>query len=403
MKVNIVIIDQAVVSGSRFLLTLLIAREFGIVEYGKYVVLWSSILLLTSIQTPLIINPMMTIGARTKGVKHDEYFTSILYFQLIFTIISFFILLLIYLISNLFFVANNFSLFLYLSLYGITYNFYEYFRKYLITIYDDKQVLIKDISIYLLIFSGILILMKLSMFSLSSFFLLSFGIYLIFTISIVKYYKIINIDKKTFFQYLNKNKLYSIPMLKLSVMQFFSGHLFIYLSVYLLGSHSSGIIGILRNLFAPLLVLFMMLDNTVPRYATKCYEKGLVELKIYINKLIKNWGIIVLLSITFLTIFSSEIISLFYGIEYSKYATYTLWFSISHLFIYLNRIYSIYIRTTGKTSSFSKQGLYSFLYTIIFTFPLIYAFQLNGAFLVMLTQQIIIFSILLKDSRYYAK
>ena len=43
-------------------------------------------------------------------------------------------------------------------------------------------------------------------------------------------------------------------MLKMSIMQFISGHFFIYIAVLVLGTYSAGVIGMLRNIFAPLLL-----------------------------------------------------------------------------------------------------------------------------------------------------
>lgn len=52
--------DQAFVSGANFFLGLLLARILGFDEYGKYVLIWSVILLLNSAQTSLFIAPFQT-------------------------------------------------------------------------------------------------------------------------------------------------------------------------------------------------------------------------------------------------------------------------------------------------------------------------------------------------------
>ena len=77
--------DQAIVSGSNFLTTMLVARGLSLVEFGKYSLLWMAVLFGANIQMAFIIAPMMSIGPIQRRVSDKTYLGSILTFQIAFT------------------------------------------------------------------------------------------------------------------------------------------------------------------------------------------------------------------------------------------------------------------------------------------------------------------------------
>ena len=91
----------------------------------------------------------------------------------------------------------------------------------------------------------------------------------------------------------------------MSIMQFISGHFFIYIAVLVLGTYSAGVIGMFRNIF-PLLVGLMILDNTLPKKAMYYFEKLPTELIKYINKITIRWGW-VFLSFILIVMFSQNL------------------------------------------------------------------------------------------------
>jgi len=56
--------DQGIVSGTSFLTNLMLARFMGLHEFGIFVLAWMSVLFVNSLQTSLIIAPMMSIGPK---------------------------------------------------------------------------------------------------------------------------------------------------------------------------------------------------------------------------------------------------------------------------------------------------------------------------------------------------
>src|SRR5271154_5499504 len=76
--------DQAIVSGSNFLTTMILARGLSLAEFGKYSLLWMVILFGANIQMASIIAPMMSIGPIQKRISESSYLGSIFSFQIAF-------------------------------------------------------------------------------------------------------------------------------------------------------------------------------------------------------------------------------------------------------------------------------------------------------------------------------
>ena len=250
-------------------------------------------------------------------------------------------------------------------------------------------------------FSLIGLMLFFDIFSLKLFFLQAFFIYSMALIVLSRYYIIKKVKVNFLLIRFKKNLDYSFPMLKMSIMQFISGHFFIYIAVLVLGTYSAGVIGMLRNIFAPLLVGLMILDNTLPKKAMYYFEKLPTELIKYINKITIRWGWVFLSFILIVMFFAEPIINLLYGSEYVEFSIYMFWFCLAHIVMLVVRSLSIYCRTIQEMKTFTRQGIASFCFTLIFTYPLIKLIGLSGAFLVMLSQQLLILIVLVKDSKYY--
>ena len=87
-NLNLTLIDQAMVSGVNFLVSVALVRILGIELFGIYSLLWLAILFIQSIQFAVIISPMMSIGPKYLDAEKDSYYSAVLTHQIIFSIIS---------------------------------------------------------------------------------------------------------------------------------------------------------------------------------------------------------------------------------------------------------------------------------------------------------------------------
>jgi O-antigen/teichoic acid export membrane protein len=84
--------DQALISGSNFVLGILLARWLGTAEYGVYAVAFATFLLLSLVHHALVLEPMSVFGASRYGFERKWYLGLLLWAQLVFAPVSFVLL-----------------------------------------------------------------------------------------------------------------------------------------------------------------------------------------------------------------------------------------------------------------------------------------------------------------------
>src|SRR5580698_11588362 len=71
--------DQAIVSASNFLNNVMLARFMGLREFGIFVLAWMSVMFVNSLQTALIVSPMMSIGPKQEEKDRPSYFGAVVF------------------------------------------------------------------------------------------------------------------------------------------------------------------------------------------------------------------------------------------------------------------------------------------------------------------------------------
>jgi len=379
-KKSLVFLDQMLVSGSNFLLGILLARFLGLDGYGQFALLWLIVLFFSSLQLAYIISPMLTLGSKKKSFVLDQYLSIMTYLQFFFTVLLIFCLYLFLEIAVLFndkwklgdlkiFIIVVTSFFL----------FHEYLRRYfIIKVQYYKLLFIDSISyigqilfiIYFIYIDSLDIRMVFS--AIGASFILSS----LLGLTQVKRVRSREEYKKLVFL---KNINFSKWLVFTSILQWGSGNFFIIVAGVLLGNWAVGIIRVMQNTMGIFNVLFLSLENLLPISFARIYnsEKS-KNLSDYIEKLFL-FGFIIFLSFFILVyLFSSDIISLLYGKDYTEYAYLLYYYMFIYLFIYTSLLLRITIRTLELTKQLFKINLYILLSNIIIVFPLIKIFEING-------------------------
>jgi O-antigen/teichoic acid export membrane protein len=75
---NFAVFDQVLASGSNFLTGILLARAFGLFEYGRFTLAWMFVEFIGSLQAAAIIQPMLNIGSKQSEADCDLYYDAVL-------------------------------------------------------------------------------------------------------------------------------------------------------------------------------------------------------------------------------------------------------------------------------------------------------------------------------------
>lgn len=80
-KGSLAVIDQAFISGSNFLVSILLARWASAEEYGAFALAFAVFLLLSQLQQSVLLEPMSVFGGAYSGSRLKRYYGSLLHMQ----------------------------------------------------------------------------------------------------------------------------------------------------------------------------------------------------------------------------------------------------------------------------------------------------------------------------------
>ena len=114
-NLNLIFLDQVIVSASNFLLSIIILRFIGLEVFGIFSFYWLFLILIYGLQISYIISPMLTNAPKQNSSTVNYFYGGIFIQQLIFTLL---ISLIIFLILK--FLAN----------FSSTYQFEKYYLQF---------------------------------------------------------------------------------------------------------------------------------------------------------------------------------------------------------------------------------------------------------------------------------
>lgn len=383
--------DQGILSLVNFLVSILIVRFLGIEAFGIYTLLWMSVLFLQSLQTAMIITPMMSIGPKQTDKDKSRYIGVVISHQLVFSTISSIILYISIILSD--YIIPQWDIANYalsLSLLSFLSQNQDFIRRLLFLEGRSTEALINDSVCYVgrfLIISIVCLGSDPTLKSILNSILIT--LFLSVLLGMVKLNKPI-LNFKNNIEVLKRHWKMSKWLSSSALLMWFSGNYFFVVTALLLGPATVGIFRASSNIIGIFNILFLGLENIIPQSASKYFViSGIAGLKSYIKKLVLIGGVAISLASVILIIFAEPLIIAVYGKEYAGNGYILIWYSIISIFIYLIIPFNIGLRTLERT----QPQFISYLVTVIFSLItanfLISNFELNGAMFGMMINQLI--------------
>lgn len=395
----IILIDQLVLSGSNFIINIILARFLGIESFGVFSLLWITMLFFLSVQQAAIIAPMYSIEGQHNFDKKSIY--QVNFFQIILTIISTFFLILFLSIFSFFsnVIDIGFNL-IPVIIFCSIYLLHDYARRVLFLAEKYIQALIIDLMAY---FGFLIVLLTVNKEILNSYniFLIpifTFFLAILYYLKTTKFYFVTK-NKKKFNEYWEFSKWLSLS----NILQWVSGNLFVLVGTFTIGPWVAGIIRIFQSLLGVMSVIFNALENFIPIEAAKLYSSN--GLKIMKKFLITVFGqgvlflIILIFSVRFLKL--DFIIEKIYGTQYADYSYLLYIYLVIYFFIFSNLLLRYFLRTLKNTKVIFNSYVVSFMLCSIIAWPLVVNYRMDGIVLGTLFSQISIFMYLLSKSLKY--
>jgi len=334
-RISIALLDQGLVSGCNFISGVLLARSLGVEKYGVFSLAWMAILFFSSIQNSLIISPMMSIGAK-KLYNPSEYFGAVFLHQLIFSCISFFLILIGVALSNTWFVEWQLAkLGLPLAFCSISFQLQDFARRYFFTVERETTALLNDSISY---FSQIFLLTILSNLTLLN---TANAIWVVASTSLlaalvgISAFGHMHIHLSIARDIAKRHWHFSRWLTASTLMQWTSWNFFVIVGSTQMGPVAAGAIRATQNIIGVTHIMFQGLANVVPIQAAKTFHKnGTLQLQNYLVK-VAIWGGTTTAVFCIIVAYWAEFwLRLLYGNEYLNYGFILRWWSLSYFLIF---------------------------------------------------------------------
>jgi len=386
----LILADQLQVSGSNFLMGILIARFLGISIFGVYGICYMGFYFCISIQQAFFTIPMFSLGPQKDKNVLQEYLSSLFFMNLIFTFSLAFCCYLILQFYSFNPVWQLKELSLIISIQLALMLTYDFVRRYFLVKSRIVLVFIFDfisyfLPLFLFLFSNLIVIKLTSVFYTIS------GLLFISIFSALFFIKLkrpsISLYRNVFIEHF----IYSKWLLGRAFLSWFSGNFFLIAGAQLLGPVALGAIRMGQNINGIVNVVLLSFENRTPISAAKIFsENGLSALNLYL----KNVGIkafsFCFINGLLVIIFSDFIVEKLYGKEFLDYSYILIWYGVFNLFMSISMVYRFALLTLKNTSHVFIANVLSAILGFVFAYPMINLWGIYGLLVGLLLSQIIV-------------
>jgi O-antigen/teichoic acid export membrane protein len=401
--------DQAVVSATNFLTNVMLARFMGLQEFGIFVLAWMSVLFVNSLQTALIVFPMMSIGPKQDEKDRPTYFGAVVFQEIV---LVFFCFILVFVAlktsSNFFPHADLQELALPLAVSAFAYQMQDFVRRYFFATRRSRRALADDALSYIPQLPILFLLHRAGHLNSAT------------TLWVMAGTSIVGVAVGWFwvepleFQWTRikavsrRHWTVSRWLTGSALLTWASGNLFVIAAPVYYGAAAAGVLKAAQNIMGVTHVWFQGLDNVVPvETARRLRDGGVHSMLAYTRSILLKWGSLTLLFGIIIAVAPGFWLRLAYKQEMAQYGYVLRLYAFLYVVFFLGGP----LRAALQALEFTVPIFWSYLAMTAFAFafavPMAKWFGLSGTMLGLLGAQIIFQSIvgisLLSRSRRVAR
>ena len=384
LKSYVALIDQGLASGANFLITVLLARQMIPAEFGVFVLTYSILLFIKSLQMALITQPMSVLGVPLEGREVQKYFSSLTIGQLILGVC--FVMILLVGACLLDFIPMQTKVaptFFAMALASFPYQGQEYFRRALFARFKTAFALLNDFLCYSLQTIGIILLYLYNLLSGPNvFYVIGISSAIAMLYGYIQCHEFIGSDFSKFKKIIKKNWDHGKWLLSSTLLMWTSGQAYFFIAAFFLGPVAPAVLRAAQNVYGPTHVLLNGLEGFAPQIASKKYSSGGIE---KLNNFLKFLLIILLVIMGLYCLFASLgsefLLNILYKKQYSGYGKIVMLLGITYILNSLMRVPSIGLRAINKPKGIFYAHAASSCVTIGFGILLVKFLGITGAVL----------------------
>lgn len=388
--------DQGLVSGANFLTSVLLARSFGIREYGVFALTWIAVLFVNSLQYALVVTPMMSVGPKQKQQDRGSYYGAVLVQELVFAFIAAPVMgVSIRLSSKCFPQWGLGGLALPISLATLAYLLQDFLRRYFFCTLQSKRALITDVVSYVCQVPVIFWMSHSRNATLPNAFWIIAATSLAGFFACIRWFEPITLDLESFKAACARHWRISRWLAPTAFMQWGAGNLFLLSAPVYYGAAASATLRAANNIVGVAHIWFLGLDNVVPAEAARqMHTTGVDGLLPYIRRVFLQWGGVTLAFTSVIAAFPTFWLRLAYGTKYSADGTVLRLYAVLYLIVFSSGP----LRAGLQALEYTQPIFWSYPLLIVFSVALAGPFArglgLNGVIIGMCAVQVISQSVL---------
>ena len=374
----LVLADQVVFSGTSFLLTILIARHLHVSDFGIY-----------SAYVLVIYLGISAISACTTQIFQVASDRSASYISFVYWLH----IILLTLGGLLLIVADyllHFNISKIVLVFGWGFVMYDFSRKILLGLDKTFATLMLDFFTSVLMVGSFFVFKYLGTKNLNIMLTYFSGVYFLSILYTVYMTRPFFLKMEKLETYLKRHILGGKWLFFTAVSQWWSGNLFVVASGIYLGTAALGALRLGQSLFGVLNVLLQTFENYIlPQTALKMQQSQSIGIA-YLKEMNQKLAYVFIPVLLLVFIFSSFLITLAGGKDFTEYAFVLKGLSILYIFILLSQPLRFYFRSMQMNSHFFYAYFNSLVFALSTSHWLISAYGLQGAIAGLIGSQILL-------------
>ena len=398
------ILDQIIVSGGNFFITIILARQLDEELFGVYSLIWLMVISVAAILQALFIAPLLSICPKLNEMESERFVTLILAELLLMLLLMCSILFIVTLVSAHFeYDAFSVSVTYYLML-AAPYFLYDYIRRRLMVQDKNISLLWLDIFSYLMIIIGLMFLLDGEIFNavivisivftISSIFMLArFGLKL----------EVLKKSPRKCAYLLKKQWKFTKWLLGSAFLQFINGNALTIISGAIISISQVGYIRMAQNIVGMINPIYLFLDNHAQLYLARIsYKEGVKSCEQMYRKLAVACMLVLFLMLAAIYVFSEQLISILYGKQDDIISDYLILMLVVSFVTGANFLERLLAKVQENTKVIFRSYFYSSIVACIVIYPLSDRFGGAGVIYAIITAQLVMLAVVLA-SRHWRK
>jgi O-antigen/teichoic acid export membrane protein len=329
--------DQAIVSATNFLTNLMLARFMGLREFGIFVLAWMSVLFVNSLQTALIIAPMMSIGPKQEEKDRPSYFGAVVFQELVLVSACFVLVFVaVKTSSSLFHHPELEQLALPLAVSAFAYQMQDFIRRYFFAVRQSRRALVDDALSYLTQLPILFFLHRVGHLNSATALWVMAGTSIVGMVAGWFWVERFEFHWDWIRGISARHWRVSRWLTASALLQWISGNLFLLAAPVYYGAAAAGVLKASQNLMGVTHIWFQGLDNVVPvETARRLREGGVHEMLAYTRSILAKWGGLTLFFGIVVAVAPGFWLRLMYGPEMVQYGYVLRLYGLFYVVVFL--------------------------------------------------------------------